>query len=157
MTDWHWNFYFIPSSHWNFMGQNGKKQRSEYVVEVLLGTLSLKMVSPKTSLRKMFRNVFIDVDSVNLGNRQFHLLYSNLVTKWTKEVPFEKEGVEREEGGSGGRGREGGEERKKKSSRWGAGGAHHDAIHARVCTPFVIIKIGKGALTPFGVQSGQIN
>lgn len=55
------------------MGQKGKSKGQNNVVEVLLGILSLKMVSPKISLRKLFRNVFIDVDLVNIGNRQAFL------------------------------------------------------------------------------------
>ena len=62
----------------------------------------------------MFRNVFIDADSFNTGNRQIHSTHSDLVTTWTEEVSFEKEeGEEREAGGSGGGGREGGGQREK--------------------------------------------
>lgn len=84
----------------------------EYVLEVLLGTLSLRMVFPKISLKaylEMFSLILIHLIEVTGKS-----CYSDLVTKWTKEVPFEKkEGGEREAGGNGGGRREGWGLRKK--------------------------------------------
>lgn len=87
----------------------------------IAGDTDLEDGLSKDFLEKLFRNLFINADSVNVGNRQIHFVYSDWATKWAKEVPFEAERGEREAGGSGEGGREKGKERKKekRNRKWG--------------------------------------
>ena len=74
-------------------------------------------------------------------------------------MPFEEERIERETGGSGGREREGGEERKQERKQEVENKNKNTMITISVWAwiPFVNIKSGKWALTPFGGQCRQIN
>lgn len=115
MTDWHQTSYF--TSYFTSLKLYGSKMEKVNVGLCgwgIAGDTGLEDGLSKDFFEIMFRNVFIDADSFNTGNRQIHSTRSDLVTKWMKEVPFEKEeGEESEAGGSGGGGREGGGQREK--------------------------------------------
>ena len=51
------------------------------MIEVCLGTLSLRMLSPKVSLKECLEMFFTDAYSFRTVNRQIHSIHSDLVIK----------------------------------------------------------------------------